>query len=549
MAATAPRLVILGLDGATWTVLDPMRRLGLMPNLDALLQRSAHGTLRSVVPPVTTAAWTSLMTGCGPARHGVFDHRYLDTASGQMKVNHSARVRVPTFWHLLSDAGRSVVSLNVPATFPPLNVRGVVVSGMDAPHLDAALSGAPEFATRLKEEVPGYSLKYYWKRAPQSLEELAENARLTCELFRARAEGGLLADKVVPDWSALMVQFQNLDPFQHRAWNYLNVDETGVDRPDWNKAAQSVLKGLDDAIGLLIELAEARSAHVMVVSDHGFGPCLGRVHVNRILIDAGVARLPGLAGRLRRRVKQARENLRLWGVKRSDPEARSSSFDTSVYAQFPFDWKRTLAFAPHQDTAAMVYLNSTDRRAGAPLRTPRQVDEARTAAAQALADARHPETGQALFPQIIATGEAYGIDPAREGYPDLIALPEENYWVRTKLSPGSAWVEADANLPGTHRPEGVVALAGAGVAPGRTLQADLRDIAPTVLKFFGLPVPEAMEGTPLAALGTSAATPSVREDEPRPFFAGPHHPRPEFDYTPEEQAIIEQRLADLGYLE
>ena len=60
-----------------------------------------------------------------------------------MKVNHSGRVRVPTFWHLLSEVGRSVVSLNVPVTYPPLDVRGVVVSGMDAPHLDAALSGAP----------------------------------------------------------------------------------------------------------------------------------------------------------------------------------------------------------------------------------------------------------------------------------------------------------------------------------------------------------------------------------------------------------------------
>src|SRR3954451_20530184 len=116
------RLMILGLDGATWTVLDPMRQLGLMPNLDALLARSAHGTLRSVVPPVTTAAWTSMMTGCGPARHGIFAPRSFATASGQMKVTPSARVRVPTFWHLLSDAGRSVVSLNVRATFPPLQV-------------------------------------------------------------------------------------------------------------------------------------------------------------------------------------------------------------------------------------------------------------------------------------------------------------------------------------------------------------------------------------------------------------------------------------------
>jgi predicted AlkP superfamily phosphohydrolase/phosphomutase len=544
MPTTIERLVILGLDGATWTVLDPMCRRGLMPNLDTLLTRSAHGSLRSVIPPVTTAAWTSMMTGCGPARHGVFDHRYFDVATNQMKVNHSARVRVPTFWHLLSQAGQSVVSLNVPATYPPLSVRGVVVSGMDAPHLDAALSGAPEFAARLRAEVPNYSLRYFWKRAPQSLEELTENARLTAESFLARAEGGLLADRMVSDWSALMVQFQNLDPFQHRAWRYLNVDETGIDDPAWNAAAAEVLRGLDAAIGRLIELADRRNAAVLVVSDHGFGPCLGRVHVNRILIAAGVARLPGVSGRLKRRLRQATDHLRLWGAKRDDPKARSSSFDLSVVSQFPFDWKRTLAFAPHQDTAAMVYLNSTARRAGAPLSTPRQIDEARAEASAALAEAHHPETGAPLFPHIVATAEAYQLDPAREGYPDLIALPVESYWVRTKLAPGKAWVEADPNLPGTHRPEGIIALAGPGIAPGRTLRAELIDVAPTILKLFGLPIPGHIEGKPLGCL---CDLPTTRQDPPASAVAGPH--RPQFEYTPEEQAIIEQRLADLGYLE
>ena len=506
MSTSLDRLVILGLDGATWTVLDPMRRRGLMPNLDVLLAKSAYGTLRSTIPPVTSAAWTTMMTGCGPARHGVFDHRYYDVPAGQMKVNHSGRVRVPTFWHLLSQAGRSVVSLNVPVTYPPLDVRGVVVSGMDAPHLDAALSGAPQFAERLRAEVPRYSLRYFWKRAPQTLAELAENARLTAESFLGRAEGGLLADRMVPDWSALMVQFQNLDPFQHRAWRYLNVDETGIDDPAWNDAAAGVIRGLDVAIGLLAELAERRGAAVLVVSDHGFGSCLGRVHVNRILIDAGVARVPGLAGRLGRRARQATDHLRLWGAKRDDPTARSSSFDLSITAQFPFDWKRTLAFAPHQDTAAMVYLNSTERRAGAPLATPRQADDALAAASDAISAARHPETGIPLFPQVIATADAYGIDPAREGFPDLIALPDEQYWVRTKLAPGRDLVEADPNLPGTHRPEGIVALAGAGLVPGRSLAANLHDIAPTILSLFGLPIPEHVEGRPLAGLGSPSAT-------------------------------------------
>jgi predicted AlkP superfamily phosphohydrolase/phosphomutase len=544
MPTTTDRLVILGLDGATWTVLDPMRRRGLMPNLDALLARSAHGTLRSTVPPVTTAAWTTMMTGCNPARHGVFDHRYYDAAAGQMKVNHSGRIRVPTIWHLLSDAGRSVVSLNLPGMYPPPDVRGVVVSGMDAPHLEAALSRAPAFAERLRAEVPDYSLRYFWKRVPTSLEELAENARLTAESFRGRAQGGLLADRMVPDWSALMVQFQNLDPFQHRAWRFLNVDETGIDDPAWNAAAGEVLRGLDVAIGLLCELADRRGAGILAVSDHGFGPCLGRIHVNRILIDAGIARLPGLAGRLHRRAERELDLFRLWGAKHKDPAARTASFDTSVTAQFPLDWKRTLAFAPHQDTAAMVYLNSRARHAGAPLATPRQVDDALQATAQALAAARHPETGRSLFPRVIALAETYGLDPAVEGYPDLIALPDDPYWVRTKLAPGSSWVEPDANLPGTHRPEGIVAFCRPGVTPGKTLQADLHDITPTILSLFGLPIPSHVEGRPLPCLPHAE---TLREDSPSPALAGPH--QPQFEYSAEEQAIIEQRLADLGYLE
>jgi predicted AlkP superfamily phosphohydrolase/phosphomutase len=545
MATTADRLMILGLDGATWTVFDPMRRLGLMPNLDALLQRSAYGTLRSTIPPVTSAAWTTMQTGCGPARHGVFDHRYYDATAGRMKVNHSRRVKVPTIWHLLSDAGRSVVSLNLPVTYPPLPIRGLVVSGMDAPHLDAALSKAGPFADRLRREVPEYQLRSIWRRAPEDVDELAENCQQTVNSFLGRAGGGVLADEMLPDWSVMMVQFQNLDPFQHRAWRCLNVDETGIDDPAWNIPARSVLKGMDRAIGRLLEVADRRGAAVMLVSDHGFGSCRGRISVNRILLDAGIAALPSrVTRRWFLRLCVTMDRLRLWNAKRTDPEARAASIEASVAAQWPFDWKRTLAFAPHQDTAAMIYLNTRERNRQGPLSTPRQIDEARLATAAALGSAMHPETGAPLFPKIVHTADEYGVDPAEQGYPDLIALPDEPYWVRTKLSSSKRWVEPDPNLPGTHRPEGIVALAGGGIMPGRTLKADLIDVAPTVLSLFGLPIPSHVEGHPLPCLGRLT---TVRQDGPSPTIAGPH--LGQFEYTPEEQRLIEKRLEELGYLE
>ncbi len=183
--------------------------------------------------------------------------------------------------------------------------------------------------------------------------------------------------------------------------------------------------------------------------------------------------------------------------------------------------------------------------------SPRQIDDARTAAAAALADARHPDIGSRLFPQIIETAEAYQIDPTREGYPDLIALPDEPYWVRTKLTAGQSWLEPDANLPGTHRPEGIVALAGAGLAPGRHLKANLIDATPTILSLLGLAIPAHVEGKPIAGPATtphfSPGFTITRQDSAAEIINGPH-PRP-FEYTSEEQQIIEQRLADLGYLE
>ena len=105
-------------------------------------------------------------------------------------------------------------------------------------------------------------------------------------------------------------------------------------------------------------------------------------------------------------------------------------------------------------------------------RRPGSSTKARKATATVLGP-RHaiPETGVALFPEVIDVAEAYGVDPARENYPDLVALPEENHWVRCKLGPGTAWIEPDDDLPGTHRPEGIVAVSGPGIAPGRTLQA------------------------------------------------------------------------------
>ncbi|MFM1801839.1 MAG: hypothetical protein RJA81_1191, partial [Planctomycetota bacterium] len=405
------------------------------------------------------------------------------------------------------------------------------------------------FANAVRSQLPDYHHRVLWKRPPHDLAEFQNAVQESQKLYMARAESAWIADQIFPDWSVMMVQFQNLDPFQHRCWRYLNLDETGIDDPPMNRAAENALRALDDAIGRLLELAEARGAGVLVSSDHGFGPCSGRIAVNRILIDKGLAFTPSLLGTVRRRRRQAMDHFRLWLEKRRDKGARSASFDTTVDAQYPLNWKKTLGFAPHQDTAAMIYLNRSWFRKGAPLTTPRQIDDAKTQFLQVLGEVTDPSDGTKLFKNVIDVASTHDLDPAREGYPDVIALPRKDLWVRTKITNRPNWVESDPDLPGTHRPEGIIMASGSGVIPGQSLNCDLIDFAPTVLaRLNSSHLAAKMEGSDV--LGANREL-NQRKDSGHSSVSSPHgipH-KPGFEYDDEEQRLIEQRLADLGYLE
>src|SRR3954453_19392361 len=89
-----------------------------------------------------------------------------------------------------------------------------------------------------------------------------------------------------------------------------------------------------------------------------------------------------------------------------------------------------------------------------------------------------------------------------------------------------SWVSPDPNLPGTHRPEGIIALAGAGLPPGRSIHARLIDATPTILDLLGLPIPAFIEGRPITGQPASDEAPSAvtatRHDPPQEPMDGPH---------------------------
>jgi len=492
MPAHAPRVLFLGLDGGTLTVLRPAFERGWLPNLAALWRRSATGLLRTSTPMVTPVAWTSFATGCTPPTHGIHEFQYVEPADGTIRANHAGRVRVPTLWQLLHAAGREVVSLALPMTYPPPRVRGLVVSGAEAPGPGWAFAQCPDFGAEVAARVRDFSPAILWKRRPRSLEELKGLAARNRASFRALADVAELADART-DWSALMVHFHNLDSLQHRLWPELDVDDTGRREPGWNAEVVSCLRALDDACGRLLELASRRDAAVIAVSDHGFGPCRSLVNVNGLLRAAGLQRGLAYGTRFGYRAHRLADRLRRWRARRA-PGGGAAKPPKSIRGEVGCDWRRTLAFAPFGQLSANIFLTpEVAAHAG-------RAGRARAAVVAACLDARDPATGDPLFADAFAVADRYGLDPAAEGLPDVLATSADGYQAQAKWSPfDRTLTRPEPNLPATHYRDGILAIDAPDTCPGDHLRADLHDVAPTALALLGLRIPAGMEGRPVQA--------------------------------------------------
>lgn len=544
------KLLILGLDGATWDVLTPLTAQGVMPNLRRLIEQSALLELNSTRPFITPVAWASFQTGCDPHEHGILDYRYYGHARRQLCLSGTRQLRRATLLETISAAGGDVVSLNLPMTFPPPAASGIVVGGLDSPSPQAALAHVPRFAESLRQHGARLALKPVWKRVPQSLEELNACVASTVLDFQSRADAARLADELC-DWRLMFVQFQTLDAMQHRAWHLLEA-ELGCGKaaagtegaPATNVCAASVAKvreafaALDRGIGQLAELAERRGAAVVAVSDHGFGGFHGKISLAELLAGRGLLHRSNVTHRIGHGISRAAFRARKWLWRRRRRGASTALLARPLEMLLPIDWRRSRAVALHGDLAGLVYLNTPARFGGGPLTTPRLEEEALAETLAALREARHPHTQAPLFADVYAASERFGIDLLEHRWPEIVAIPADGYQTRTKMNGASTLLVDDPNLTGTHRQQGVLILPAAAKAC-LPRQAEMRDVAPTLLALLGISAPSSMSGRSLIACSAT--------DAPRPA------PVPSLAadtvLSSAQQALVESRLRDLGYLD
>jgi predicted AlkP superfamily phosphohydrolase/phosphomutase len=531
-----PPTLLIGLDGATFSVLDPYMQSGVMPNLAQIAGRGTRAVLRSIMPPLTPPAWTSLVTGKHPGQHGIFDFfQKEEPGSVYFSFASSQQVGTSTIWTLASEQQQRVISLNFPLTFPPPPVEGAVVPGGMMPWRQLRLGCHPPGLFERLQQLPSFKPR---EMLDMELEikaidgcpedELADFVELHIRREQRWAEVlRYLMENEPAQLTAIM--FDGVDKLQHLCWRFIDP-ACRPERPsEWEaqmiELCERYFSSLDTLIGGMVEQAGPQ-ATVVFASDHGFGPTQDVFHVNSWLEQGGY--LTWADG------QSADE--------RADTDVGFAEMTRHVHA---LDWSRTVAYAA---TPSSQGIHIVDRTPGSEDPLPAEVRAKLThEIAAKLRELRRPHDGAALIEEVWTRDQAFS-GPFEALGPDLSLVLADGGTM--SILPSETVVARRPEPRGHHRWEGIFIAAGPGIRAGASVdELSIVDVAPLLLHRLGLPVPQDMAGSVPQAIFEAG------ELERHPIVEGPasppppQGPAPSLELEPEEQAAVMERLRALGYVE
>jgi predicted AlkP superfamily phosphohydrolase/phosphomutase len=490
------RAVLFGVDGLTFRVLRPLIERGDLPNFRKLSEKGCEAILESKYPPVTPAAWTSLSTGMRPAAHGVYDFwEYEEEQSG---VARKARVQTHrkgarAIWNILSDYNKQVLVINVPVTYPPDTVNGVMVSGYLTPSSEVDFTYPLSFKEELFNAVPNYmidlehddmfSMKLTGKSDPL--------VDATLRMTERRIQLTLYLMKEKP-WDFCYVAFVGADRLQHPLWDDIMALET---------RATEYFRLLDHGLGLILEQLGPDDT-LFIVSDHGFQGAMRFFDINEYLYSKGLLTLSSSSQYSQAsRYTTLKHTLRQVGLLSLARKTKRMLKKTGAIQEYVgdvlqpvltgIDWEHTRAYVPSMSGFLGGY---------ADIFLDHNLDEATlTDLCEDLKRLRHPRTGQPLIDAMYTT-EVFGKGPYAPREPHLLLLPTDGITFRMNLGNTRLWDDANTTR-GTHQKDGVLYAYGGGIKQGfKASNAELYDIVPTVLHSMGLPLPGPFDGRVLDEL-------------------------------------------------
>lgn len=575
------RLLIIGLDGATFDLIRPWAEDGKLPNLKGLLDKGSYGSLASTIPPMTFPSWNTFMTGMNPGKHGIYDFTERKRGTFEIQLINSLHRRCKTIWKVLSDAGKRVGVVGLPVCYPPEPINGVMISGFDAPVAVANQKAMypPELFREIKDAIGGYVIsadivplvsKGKIEEAIVALEEVIEKKAAAVKYLLKRER-----------WDCFMIVFGETDACVHYFWRHHDSRSPHHDPKrciGFRNPILAVYQKVDQMIGELLALVDDET-DIMLVSDHGTGGSSDNViHLNRWLEQQGflchlATSRPGLGVRLSTLVygkflhwgkSWARTLLPKWiinpirfGNKRLAYKLESKLRFSSI------DWSSTKAFSEETPYYPQIWINLKGRDPMG-IVEPTEYEEVRQAIIDELSRWKNPESGESVISRVYRREEVFK-GPYLDKAPDLLIEWNLDGEYAYLFRPSSA---STKNLPvekvkqkelwnsrfminrsGSHRDEGIFAVKGKGIRENFQIKgAQIGDLASTILHLMRLPVDPQMDGKVL----TGVFHTDYLKEHPIRYTTGnegTEDVRAADAYSDEDMTKVSKRLQDLGYLD
>ncbi len=433
-AARRPRVVVLGLDGVPHSFLERAFSRGKMPRLAELAGGGTFLRIPSVLPTVSSVAWTTILTGTNPARHGLFGFVDRLPGSDSLHIPTARDIRSPTVAEHLGGLGLRVAVIGVPPGYPPSPVNGVQVAGFLCTDL-AKGTHPPELAGELA--AAGYVIDVDPSSARTRKADFP--GAISNALARRREAILRLLDR--ERWDFFIAHVMDTDRINHFLWG------------DWEDGVApyaEFFEGFYEEVDRLAgDLAAALDPvdPLLILSDHGFTRARGDVYLNRWLIDAGHLVL---------REVPAPERSR-FPFREIDPRSRAFSLIPG----------RVFLLAEGEERERLI-----------------------GEIAAGLIALRSPG-GERVVHSVHRREEVYR-GPLLSRAADLLVRPADGFELKGTLRPASLF-EPPGPITGVHTFDDAFLIARGARAARR--EVGLSDIAPTVASLLGVPPPPGADGT------------------------------------------------------
>lgn len=268
------RVVVIGLDGVPHSFIQAMINRGELPNFKSLLPEGSLARMESTIPCVSSVAWSSYMTGRNPGKHNIYGFVDRDPDSLDIYIPTSKNMGCQTLWEVLGQQGKRVLVINVPLTYPPRPVNGILIGCFLCMNIDK-VAYPKEISHTLK--AMGYRIDADTR---QAREDEASFLRDLDETLRKRVEIGLDLYKK-EEWDFFQLHIMETDRMNHFFWDGWE-NEASPHREVFFKFYREVDKALEEIVRRIDPDSE-----LIVLSDHGFCSIRKEINLNCWLKEKG----------------------------------------------------------------------------------------------------------------------------------------------------------------------------------------------------------------------------------------------------------------------